>query len=155
MIRVQEEPFDPYAELERFTKKRPNVGAVASFVGLVRDEGDKVDALILDHYPGFTEKEIKRIETEARGRFDVADTLVIHRHGRMIPGEAIVLVAAAAAHRKPALEAVDFLMDYLKTGAPFWKREEGSGGERWIEPHGDDHLAREEWAARVKRDEVK
>lgn len=146
MIRVQEESFDPYAELERFTKKRPNVGAVASFVGLVRDEGDKVDALILDHYPGFTEKEIKRIETEARGRFDVADTLVIHRYGRMIPGEVIVLVAASALHRKDALEAVEFLMDYLKTEAPFWKRELGPDGEKWIEPRAGDRDAREAWA---------
>ncbi len=155
MIRVQETPFDPYAELERFTKGAAGAGAVANFVGLVRSEGERVAALTLDHYPGFTEKEIARIEAEARQRFAISDVLVIHRYGRMAPDEAIVLVAAAAAHRKPALEAVDFLMDYLKTGAPFWKREEGPGGDRWIEPRGDDHLAREEWAARVKGDEVK
>jgi molybdopterin synthase catalytic subunit len=145
MIKVQEEPFDPYAELARFTKRKPKVGAVASFIGLVRDEGDRVDALILDHYPGFTEKEIKRIETQARGRFDVADTLVIHRYGRMIPGEAIVLVAASALHRKAALEAVTFLMDYLKTEAPFWKRERGPDGETWIEPRAGDREARAAW----------
>jgi molybdopterin synthase catalytic subunit len=145
MIRVQAEPFDPYAELERFTKAAPAAGAIANFIGLVRAEGDQVSALILDHYAGFTEKEIARIDAEARERFEVTDTLIIHRFGRMAPGEAIVLVAAASAHRKPALAAVDFLMDWLKTDAPFWKREDGPGGERWIEPRADDRAARAEW----------
>ena len=145
MIRVQAEPFDPYAELARFTAGAPSAGAVANFIGLVRGEGNQVSALTLDHYPGFTDKEIARIEGEARARFKLIDALVIHRHGRMAPGEAIVLVAAAAAHRKPALEAVDFLMDYLKTDAPFWKREEGPGGARWVEPRADDRAARIAW----------
>jgi molybdopterin synthase catalytic subunit len=145
MIRVQEAPFDPYAELAAFAKANAGAGAIANFIGRVRGEGDKVSALILDHYPGFTDKEIARIADEAKARFPVQGLLVIHRCGRMAPGEAIVLVAVAAAHRKSALQAVDFLMDYLKTDAPFWKREEGPGGARWIEPRGDDRAAREGW----------
>jgi len=145
MIRIQAEPFDPYTELARFAQRAPGAGAIANFIGVVRSEGDQVSALTLDHYPGFTETEIARIEAQARARFGLIDALVIHRHGRMAPGESIVLVAAAAGHRKPALQAVDFLMDYLKTDAPFWKREEGQAGARWIEPRADDRAARESW----------
>ena len=145
MIRVQETLFDPYAELQAFARANPGTGAIANFVGLVRNEGNNVSALVLDHYPGFTEREIGKIDGEARARFALADVLIIHRHGRMLADEPVVMVAVAAAHRKPALQAVDFLMDYLKTDAPFWKREEGPGGARWIEPRGDDVAAREGW----------
>jgi molybdopterin synthase catalytic subunit len=142
-VRVQAAPFDPNAELSRLQDAR--AGALASFVGYVRGEAGAVGALVLDHYPGFTEKEIARIEAAARARFALFDVLIIHRFGRLAPGEAIVLAAALAAHRKPALEAVDFIMDCLKTDAPFWKREAGAGGERWIEPRAQDRAARAQW----------
>jgi molybdopterin synthase catalytic subunit len=147
MIQVLAAPFDPAAETARFAAGRPQAGALASFVGLCRaSTGDRaVTRLHLDHYPGFTEAEIARIEEEARATFDLIDTLVLHRCGTVAPGEPIVLVAALSTHRKAALQAVDFLMDYLKTGAPFWKREEGPDGARWIEPRADDHEARAAW----------
>lgn len=158
MIRVQTEPFDAQAETAAFARGRSEAGALATFVGSVRDiahghgvNGDAVSALELEAYPGFTEKQIGRIEAEARARFDVIDTLVIHRHGRMMPGEAIVLVAALSKHRREALQAVDYLMDRLKTEAPFWKREVRPGGEggevaEWIEPRSDDREAHARWS---------
>jgi molybdopterin synthase catalytic subunit len=142
MIRVATAPFVPERELAAFSARRKDAGALASFVGLCREEGG---ALELDHYPGFTESEIARIAAEARTRFDLLDLLVVHRAGVIAPGEPIVLVAVLAAHRKPALAAVDYLMDYLKTDAPFWKRETGPGGARWIEPTQHDHAARAAW----------
>jgi molybdopterin synthase catalytic subunit len=145
MIKVSEAPFDPQAALAAFAEGRKEAGALASFVGLCRAEAGAVITLHLDHYPGFTEAEIAKIEAEARARFDLIDTLVIHRCGTVRPGEPIVLAAALSSHRKAALQAVDFLMDYLKTGAPFWKRESGPEGERWIEPRADDYRARDEW----------
>ncbi len=148
MIRVSAEPFDPHGETAAFAAGHKEAGALASFVGLCRAEGGSVDTLHLDHYPGFTETEIAQIDTEARTRFDLIDTLIIHRSGAVSPGEPIVLAAALAAHRKAALQAVDFLMDYLKTGAPFWKRESGPEGERWIEPGAQDYQARAEWKDR-------
>ncbi len=141
MIRVQDAPFDVGAELVRFA--HAEAGAQASFVGLVR--GGAVTRLTLEHYPGFTEAEIARIEADARARFDVIDTLIIHRHGAMAPGEAIVLAAALSRHRKDALACVDYLMDRLKTEAPFWKREERAGETHWIEPRGEDYAARATW----------
>ena len=152
MIRVQTEPFDPHAETAAFSQGRAEAGALASFVGSVRDSahGDVVSALELEAYPGFTEKQIGKIEADARARFDLIDTLVIHRHGRMAPGEAIVLVAALSKHRREALQAVDYLMDRLKTEAPFWKREvrpakEGGETAEWIEPRSDDREAHARW----------
>lgn len=152
MIRVQTEPFDPHAESAAFARGRGEAGALATFVGSVRDSahscsgmGDTVTALELESYPGFTEKQIAKIEADARARFDVIDTLVIHRHGRMMPGEAIVLVAALSKHRREALQAVDYLMDRLKTEAPFWKREVRPDGTEWIEPRADDREAHARW----------
>ena len=152
MIRVQTASFDAHTETAAFAKGRAEAGALASFVGSVRDSayGDMVSALELEAYPGFTEKQIAKIEAEARDRFDLIDTLVIHRYGRMVPGEAIVLVAALSKHRREALQAVDYLMDRLKTEAPFWTREvrpAGEGGEHaeWIEPRGDDREAHARW----------
>jgi molybdopterin synthase catalytic subunit len=147
MIRVQTAPFDPHAETAAFSAGRADAGALATFVGSVRDSahGGEVSALELEAYPGFTEKQIERIETDARGRFDVIDTLVIHRHGRMAPGEAIVLVAALSKHRREALQCVDYLMDRLKTEAPFWKKEVRPEGAEWIEPRGDDREAHARW----------
>ena len=147
MIHVVATPFDPQAEIAAFSKGRSDAGALATFVGSVRDSahGDAVTALDLEAYPGFTEKQIGKIEADARARFDVIDTLVIHRHGRMMPGEAIVLVAALSKHRREALQAVDYLMDRLKTEAPFWKREVRPDGEEWIEPRSDDREAHARW----------
>lgn len=152
MIRVQTAPFDAHAEAAAFAAGRTDAGALATFVGSVRGaaHGGEVAALELEAYPGFTEKMIARIVADARARFAVLDTLVIHRHGRMEPGEAIVLVAALSPHRREALDCVDYLMDRLKTEAPFWKKElrpgpEGEAAE-WIEPRADDHAARARWA---------
>jgi molybdopterin synthase catalytic subunit len=152
MIRVQAEPFDAHAETAAFQRGRAEAGALASFIGSVRDSahhgqdgGGEVSALELEAYPGFTEKQIALIEADARQRFDLIDTLVIHRYGRMFPGEAIVLVAALSKHRREALQAVDYLMDRLKTEAPFWKKELRPDGAEWIEPRGDDRTARAKW----------
>ena len=121
--------------------------AQATVAGTVRDSahGGEVSALELEAYPGFTEKQIAAIDADARSRFDVIDTLVIHRYGRMLPGEAIVLVAAISKHRREALQAVDYLMDRLKTEAPFWKKEVRPEGAEWIEPRTDDHASRAKW----------
>ena len=139
--------FDPQAEAAAFCAGRTDVGAIASFVGLCRDrnDGTSVSALYLDHYPGFTEREIERIEAQARAQFDLLETRIVHRAGSIAPGEPIVLVLAAATHRAAALEAVDFMMDHLKTDAPFWKREETAAGARWIEPRDSDRSARASW----------
>jgi molybdopterin synthase catalytic subunit len=147
MIRVQTAPFDPHAETAAFQLGRGEAGALASFVGSVRDSahGGEVQALELEAYPGFTEKQIAAIDADARSRFDVIDTLVVHRYGRMLPGEAIVLVAALSKHRREALQAVDYLMDRLKTEAPFWKKEVRPEGAEWIEPRSEDHASRAKW----------
>jgi molybdopterin synthase catalytic subunit len=147
MIRVQAELFDPAAELAGFARGRTDVGGVASFIGLVRDEhgGEPVAAMTLEHYPGMTERQLAAIEAEARERWPLLDVLVIHRHGRMVPGEPIVLVATASAHRAAALEACAFLIDWLKTKAPFWKLEETGRGERWVEARASDEAAARRW----------
>lgn len=146
-VLVVSEAFDPQAEAAAFCAGRTDVGAVASFVGRCRgaNDGKAVTALYLDHYPGFTERQIGRVEDDARARFDLIETRIVHRAGSIAPGEPIVLVLAASAHRGAALEAVAFMMDHLKTDAPFWKREEGPDGARWIEPRGSDHAARGSW----------
>src|SRR5262245_1359489 len=153
MIRVTVDPFDPHAAAAAFAKGRGEAGALATFIGSVRDSahGGQVSALELEAYPGFTEKQIEQLETDARQRFDIIDLLIVHRYGRMNPGEAIVLVAALSKHRREALQAVDYLMDRLKTEAPFWKKElrPGANGEtaEWIEPRADDRDARQRWDA--------
>ncbi|HUE63434.1 MAG TPA: molybdenum cofactor biosynthesis protein MoaE [Rhizomicrobium sp.] len=143
-VRLALEPFDPQTETARFASGREDAGALVSFVGLCRaaTDGSAVEELHIDHYPGFTEKEIARLTGETARRFDCPDLLVVHRVGRIKPGEAIVLVAALSVHRASAFEAVKVLMDYLKTDAPLWKKETGPGGERWIEPRGEDHARR-------------
>lgn len=146
-VLVVTEAFDPQAEAAAFCAGRTDVGAVASFVGLCRgaNDGKSVTTLYLDHYPGFTEREMARVEDEARARFALMETRIVHRAGAIAPGEPIVLVLAASVHRGAALEAVAFMMDHLKTDAPFWKREEGPDGARWIEPRISDHSARGSW----------
>ncbi|MEQ9813136.1 MAG: molybdenum cofactor biosynthesis protein MoaE [Azospirillaceae bacterium] len=146
-VRVQEEAFDPGTCLAELTAGRTDIGGVASFTGLVRaeHEGTPVTAMTLEHYPGMTEAMLAEIETEAHRRWPLQASLIVHRYGRMLPGEPIVLVAVASAHRQAALEACAFLIDWLKTKAPFWKREETPAGERWVEAQASDDDATARW----------
>ena len=143
MIRLAALPFDPAAELAAFAA--PGSGAIASFTGLVRGEGGEVSALELDHHPLLTPRSLEEIEAATRARFALIDLIIIHRHGRVLPGEPIVFVAAAAIHRRPAFDAVDYAMDRLKLDAMFWKKEHRADGDRWIEPRRDDHAAAARW----------
>ena len=155
-VSVQEADFDPGAEIAAISRGRDDVGAVASFVGLVRADKatgagvvatDKaaVAAMTLEHYPGMTEKALEDIVTEARGRWDIFGVRVIHRIGRLLPGDRIVLVAVASAHRGEAFAACEFIMDYLKTRAPFWKKEETPDGGRWVDARTSDDNAARRW----------
>ena len=144
-VRLQAEPFDPGALLGEFTSGRTDVGGVVTFTGLVRADQGEATVLELEAYPGFTEAEIGRIADQAKERFGLHDLLIRHRVGRIEPGEPIVFVATAASHRRAAFEACDFLMDYLKSKAPFWKKAHGPDGARWIEPTAQDHADRERW----------
>ena len=149
MIRVQREDFDVGAEIERLAKGGHRIGGVVIFVGLVRDVagGERIGAMTLEHYPGMTEKQLAEIEAEARRRWPLEASLIVHRHGRLEPGERIVLVITAAAHRQAAFEACEFLVDWLKTKAPFWKLEETAAGPRWVEARGSDDDAARRWVA--------
>ena len=140
MIRVQEEDFDVGAEITHMTAGRTDIGGLASFVGLVREiaDGEKISAMTLEHYPGMTEKQLEKVEGEARARWPLLDVLVVHRYGRLEPGERIVLVITASAHRKAALESCQFLIDWLKTGAPFWKLEDRESGPVWVTQDSQD-----------------
>ncbi|MEZ5823504.1 MAG: molybdenum cofactor biosynthesis protein MoaE [Geminicoccaceae bacterium] len=146
-VRVQEKPFDPGAEIGAFCAGNHGTGGIATFIGLVRDMhgGSKVDAMTLEHYPGMTERKLEEIEAEACRRWPLQRALVIHRYGKMMPGEPIVLVATASAHRDAALDACAFVIDWLKTDAPFWKLEEGPDGERWVDAREGDERARQRW----------
>lgn len=147
MIRVQTNDFDPGEEIARLSAGRDDIGAVVSFVGLVRGEshGEKLVNMTLEHFPGMTERELERIADEARARWSLQGVSVVHRIGELKPGERIVLVVTAAAHRRAAFEAAEFLMDYLKTKAPFWKRELRTSGEHWVEARGSDDEAAARW----------
>lgn len=147
MIRVQREDFDLADELKTLTAGNPRVGGLCSFVGLVRDihGDDRIQAMTLEHYPGMTERMLERIDAEAHARWPLEASLVVHRHGRLEPGDQIVLVATASAHREAAFEACQFLIDWLKTQAPFWKREETPEGERWVEARDSDDAAAARW----------
>ena len=146
-VRVQEEDFDVGAEIDALTRGRHDIGGVTSFVGLVRDMagGEPISAMTLEHYPGMTEKMLGEIEAEAHARWALDETLIIHRYGRLEPGQRIVLVAAASAHRDNAFEACRFLIDWLKTKAPFWKLEETGESEHWVEAREGDDEAAERW----------
>ncbi|MBV6407523.1 MAG: Molybdopterin synthase catalytic subunit [Rhodocyclaceae bacterium] len=146
-IKVQTEDFDLGAECAAIARGRTDIGALASFVGLVRDtnDGAGISRMTLEHYPGMTEKSLAEIVEQARGRWDVMDATVIHRIGELAPGDNIVLVAVASAHRGDALEACGFIMDYLKTRAPFWKKEETPEGGRWVDARESDDVAAEKW----------
>jgi molybdopterin synthase catalytic subunit len=148
VIRVQAEDFDCAAEIRALTAGRDDIGAVVSFTGLVRrGEGEAaIRAMTLEHYPGMTEKELERIEAEAMARWPLSASTIIHRHGRLVPGDNIVLVITASRHRQAAFEAAEFLMDYLKTNAPFWKKEEPFEGESsWVNAKSADDTAAERW----------
>jgi molybdopterin synthase catalytic subunit len=146
-VRVQEADFDVGAELAALRGKDPQIGALASFVGLVRElnDGAGVSELTLEHYPGMTERALQAIVSEACQRWAIIDALVIHRVGRLLPTDQIVLVAVAAAHRGDAFAACQFIMDYLKTRAPFWKRELTPEGARWVAARAADDTAAERW----------
>ena len=131
-VRVQSEPFDAGAELNAFAQGRKDIGAVVSFTGVVRDTVGNLQELMIEHYPGMTESAIAKIAEEAKTRWNLSDVLVIHRYGPLKPGAPIMMVATASAHRAAAFEAADFLMDYLKSRAPFWKKEVTSEGASWV-----------------------
>ncbi|WP_304178033.1 molybdenum cofactor biosynthesis protein MoaE [Phenylobacterium aquaticum] len=145
MITLTDQPFAPGELLTAFSLGRSETGAIATFTGLARAEAGATQVLELQAYPGFTERQIGKIADQARERFGLHDLAVLHRVGKIAPGEAIVFVATAASHRRAAFEACDFLMDYLKSRAPFWKKETGPGGDRWIEPKLQDHADIARW----------
>ncbi len=147
VIRIQREDFDLSAEIAALSAGRADIGAVVSFIGLCRDEQGRLSALELEHYPGMAEAEIGRVAAEAAARWPLMGLVAVHRYGPIRPGEQIVLVLAASAHRRGAFEAADFMMDYLKTRAPFWKREHRSDGTLggWVEAKTDDDDAAKRW----------
>ncbi|WP_066682390.1 molybdenum cofactor biosynthesis protein MoaE [Caulobacter sp. CCH9-E1] len=144
-VALTDRPFEPGALVTAFCADRAETGAVATFVGLARAEQGAAAALELEAYPGFTEAAISEVAAQAMARFQLQDVRIVHRVGRIAPGEAIVFVATAAAHRREAFEACDFLMDYLKSRAPFWKKEHGPDGARWIEPTDRDRTDAQRW----------
>ena len=146
-VRIQADDFDVSAEIAAMRRGNRAIGAVASFVGVVRDvnEGDSVSRMTLEHYPGMTEKSIEAIIAQARSRWNVIDALVIHRVGTLAPTDQIVLVVVASSHRGDAFAACEFIMDYLKTQAPFWKKEDTAEGARWVDARAADDIAAERW----------
>ena len=147
-IRIQEQDFDLTTEVKTLRKGDPRVGAVVTFVGTVRDlnDGSQVKGMTLEHYPGMTEKSLGEIIQQARGRWDLYRTLVIHRVGPLLPEDQIVLVAVTSAHRGEAFAACEFIMDYLKTAAPFWKKEETPEGGKWVDARVTDDAAMARWS---------
>jgi molybdopterin synthase catalytic subunit len=152
VVRVQTEDFDIAAEIARLRAGNPKIGAVASFIGLVRDvnDGSAVAGMTLEHYPGMTEKALEAIVADARLRWDIIDAAVVHRVGSLKPSDQIVLVVVAGGHRGEAFAACEFIMDYLKTRAPFWKKETTAAGERWVEARATDDTAAERWKGAQK-----
>ncbi len=153
-VRVQREDFDVGAEVRRLTAGRTDIGAIVTFTGTVRADsaGAGIAAMTLEHYPGMTEEELARVDAEAAARWPLQASLIVHRVGTLRPGDNIVLVVTASAHRQAAFDAAAFLMDYLKTRAPFWKKELGAAGEeRWVEARESDDAAAERWAEKPKK----
>lgn len=146
-VRIQVQDFDAGAEIAALRRGDPKVGAVASFIGVCRDanDGDAVTSMTLEHYPGMTERALERIVAEAKRRWNVVDVLVVHRVGELKPADQIVLVVVTGAHRGEAFAACEFIMDYLKTRAPFWKKEETPTGSRWVEARASDDEAADRW----------
>jgi molybdopterin synthase catalytic subunit len=153
-VRLQREDFDAAAEAAALTRGRSDIGAVVTFTGICRDHeaGQGVTALTLEHYPGMAEREIERHVDEAKARWSLLGVTVIHRYGRLVPGDNIVLVVTASTHRAAAFEAAEFLMDYLKARAPFWKQEERAQGTAWVEAKQTDDAAAERWDRSSERD---
>jgi len=147
VIRVQEEDFDMGREVAALYEGKQEIGAVCTFLGLVRDlpDSDGLKTMTLEHYPGMTEKELAKIEKDARARWPLSECLIIHRYGALQPGDQIVMVATASPHRQAAFESCDFLMDFLKTRAPFWKKENTGNGEQWVDARETDDVAAERW----------
>jgi molybdopterin synthase catalytic subunit len=156
IIRLQREPIDVAGEVKKLTGGRKGIGAVVTFTGVCRadENGAPIAALTLEHYPGMAEMEIARHVEEAQARWPLLAALVIHRHGRILPGEDIVLVATASSHRQAAFAAAEFLMDYLKTRAPFWKQVEAAGGTDWVEAKSADDAAAERWVTPPPRNDA-
>ena len=146
-VRVQTHDFDVGAEISAMRLSNPNIGAVVSFIGQVRDlnDGDNVASMTLEHYPSMTEKSLESIVEQARKRWVIEDVLIVHRVGELKPLDQIVLVLVASAHRQDAFAACEFIMDYLKTEAPFWKKEQTPSGERWVEAKYSDNQAKSRW----------
>jgi molybdopterin synthase catalytic subunit len=151
VIKVQEHDFDVGAEVSRLTDGNTGVGALACFVGLVRDLAgdDRIEAMTLEHYPGMTERQLEKLEAEARGRWPLIDVTIVHRYGRLAPGDRIVLVATTSSHREAALDSCAFLIDWLKTRAPFWKLEESPDASRWVDARAADDAAAARWGGRA------
>lgn len=144
-VRVQSDPFDMGDEVRAFTDAALGAGAIVTFSGLVRDEGGTLSAMEIEHYPGMTEKALSKITDEAIARWSLTDALVIHRFGTLAVGEQIMMVATAARHRADAFMAAEYLMDYLKSRAPFWKKERGADGETWVAAKSEDEAALKRW----------
>ncbi len=155
-VRLQREPFDAAAEAAKLTRGRTDVGAMVSFTGICRGDeaGEPIAALTLEHYPGMAEAEIERHVQEANARWPLLGVTVIHRYGRIVPGEDIVLVVTVSSHREAAFAAAEFLMDYLKTRAPFWKQVEKADGTTWVDAKATDDAAAERWAAPGRKHEA-
>ncbi|MCV2883007.1 molybdenum cofactor biosynthesis protein MoaE [Actibacterium sp. XHP0104] len=145
-IRVQSAPFDFGAEAGAFATGHDNAGAVVTFAGIVRDDTGSLQRMVIEHYPGMTERALEKIAREATGRWDLKDCLIIHRHGDLAVGEMIMMVATAARHRKAAFEAAEYLMDFLKSRAPFWKKEITGSGTGWVASKDEDEAALGRWS---------
>jgi len=144
-VRVQEEPFDPGKELNAFTGRQAETGAIVTFTGIVRDVDDKLDHMVIEHYPAMTQSEIEKIEIDAIDRWNLGNSLIIHRFGKLSPRENIMMVATAARHRADAFSAAEYLMDYLKSRAPFWKKEITGSGADWVAAKEVDEVALKRW----------
>ena len=155
-VRLQREDFDIGAEVAALTQGRTDIGAVATFTGICRaeNEAQRIEAMTLEHYPGMAEAEIARHVEQAQVRWPLLGVTVIHRYGRLVPGENVVLVVTASSHREAAFAAAEFLMDYLKTRAPFWKKEERAGGADWVEARRADDTAAKRWEQAARRPEA-
>ena len=144
-IRVQSHDFDVAKEAELLRAEGRNVGAIVTFTGICRDDDGALAALELEHYPGMAEEELRRVAQTAAERWTLSGITIVHRHGRLTPGDNIVVVVTAAGHRRPALQAAEFTMDFLKTSAPFWKKEDHAGKARWVDARDADDSAMERW----------
>jgi len=155
-VRLQREPFDAAAEAAKLARGRTDVGALVTFTGICRgsENGEPIAALTLEHYPGMAESEIERHAAEAAERWPLSGATIIHRYGRILPGDDIVLVVTSSSHREAAFAAAEFLMDYLKTRAPFWKQVEKADGTTWVDAKATDDAAAERWAVRRRQRET-